>query len=99
MKPFQARLLVLTAVWAQSAIAGAVEPSAIVFDRNVPQDLRNQVLNDITFVGSLEGSGESVLHNEIFGRVGGTTYKRFFEAHVKKAGVQDCGSPNAVACV
>lgn len=71
----------------------------VVFDNNVPQDLRTQVLNDLNFVTTIEGSAETVLHNQIFGRVAGSSYKSFFESHVARAGVQGCGNPNAVACV
>lgn len=73
--------------------------TTVIFDNNVPQDLRTQVLNDLTFIGTLTGSAETVLHNQIFGRVAGQSYKTFFESRVAKAGVQGCGNPNAVACV
>lgn len=73
--------------------------SALTFDRDVPQDIQAQMLADLQFMATLNGSQVSPLHQQIFGDMSGTGYKTWFESRVKSVGMDGCGSPNAVACV
>lgn len=69
------------------------------FDSDVPTDIKNQMIGDLQFINTIQGGTASSLHNQIFGDVDGATYTRFFESRVTAIGLNDCGSPNAVACV
>lgn len=73
--------------------------SGFTFDSDVPQDIQAQMLGDLGFVGGIQGQGASPLHQQIFGGVDGSAYKRFFETRVRSVGMDDCGSAGAVACV
>ncbi len=57
------------------------------------------MIADMNFVGTIQGSATSPLHQQIFGAVNGPTYLQFFDARVKAIGLSGCGDPNAVACV
>lgn len=72
---------------------------AVSFDNNVPEKIQNQMKLDLSFMETIQGSGQTGLHKEIFGAVDGTTYKNFFESHIGSVGKSDCGGGNAVACV
>jgi hypothetical protein len=69
------------------------------FDSDVPAAIKQQMLNDLQFVGTIQGSGVSPLHSQIFGKVSGTDYDNFFSSRVRGVGMNDCGNANAVACV
>lgn len=77
----------------------ALPAFAATFDQDVPADLRKQMVDDLTFMSSLKGEQVTGLHKEIFGAMDGQGYGRFFEERVLKIGMDDCGSPIAVACV
>jgi hypothetical protein len=70
-----------------------------VFDSNVPEEIKNQMLIDMNFIGSVQGSTASGLHQRIFGSVTGQTYLNFFNTRIHKVGKNGCGDKNAVACV
>jgi hypothetical protein len=69
------------------------------FDSDVPAGIQAQMLADLNFVGTIQGSGASGLHQQIFGKVDGPTYTQFFSSRVKKVGMSGCGDAAAVACV
>ncbi len=71
---------------------------AASFDSDVPVDVKNQVLQDLEFMKSLRAEKVSNLHQQIFGDMNGNYYN-WFDSRVKAIGMNDCGSPNAVACV
>jgi hypothetical protein len=85
---------------AQPQAAASIEAAPLLdFDRDVPAEIQTQFKNDLQFMNAIVGGGTSVLHQSIFGAVTGGTYKKFFEDRVRRVGMSDCGSPNAVACV
>jgi len=88
------RLLSLALVFLTPAVS-----FAYTFDADVPRDIQAQMVQDLQFIESIQGSDTSELHRQIFGRVDGPTYTRFFESRVEAIGLNDCGSANAVACV
>jgi len=69
------------------------------FDRDVDASLKQQILNDLEFMGSLKGSKATPLHRKIFGKVDGQSYLRWFDDRVSTVGKNLCGSDTAVACV
>jgi hypothetical protein len=76
-------------------------PAAVapVFDKDVPADLRRQLGQDLTFVGTLAGRKTSSMHNSIFGQMGGPSYLRFFASRIKMVGLYDWDKKPVVACV
>jgi hypothetical protein len=72
---------------------------AYTFDNDVPQAVRNQITNDMAFIKTIQGSSATPLHQQIFGKVDGATYVKFFESRVQGVGMNDCGGGKAVACV
>jgi len=72
---------------------------AVPFDKNVPAEVQEQMLQDIRFMSTIEGTSTSSLHDEIFGEMNGVNYAEFFSSRVKAVGLSTCGNPNAVACV
>jgi len=81
------------------AFAAPVVSFAYTFDSNVPQVTRDEVTQDLAFIGQIQGGTASGLHEQIFGDVNGAVYKKFFESRVTAVGLNDCGSAKAVACV
>jgi hypothetical protein len=73
--------------------------AAYNFDSNVPANIKQQMIEDLQFVTTIEGSQTSGLHQKIFGAMTGATYQSFFENHIEGIGLNSCGSANAVACV
>ena len=69
------------------------------FDSDVPEAIKIQMLNDLRFIGSIQGNKASPLHRKIFGEVDGKNYTQFFESHVRGVGMDNCGDSKAVACV
>jgi len=70
------------------------------FDRNVPENIRTQITEDMNFISQISGGEASYLHGQIFGaEVTGAAYQQFFESRVHAVGMNNCGSSNAVACV
>jgi len=78
---------------------GSAYKGDVAFDSNVPANIKAQMLQDLSFVGTLEGKATSPLHQKIYGKVAGADYSKFFNDRVKGVGMNSCGSPNAVACV
>ena len=72
----------------------------IAFDDDVDPAVRRQMEQDLAFVNDLQGTGQSKLHEQIFGRLYGPDYLRFFETRIKEVGMDDCGGgAGTVACV
>ncbi len=69
------------------------------FDSDVPADIKDQMLADLDFIKTIQGSGATPLHQQIFGSVDGKGYYDWFDARVTAIGMNDCGSAKAVACV
>jgi len=74
------------------------------FDSDVPLEIQKQITTDLIFIKTLKGSVGSSLHQQIFkGPTAtqnlGVTYDKFFSSHMNQIGLDDCGNPNAVACV
>jgi len=72
---------------------------AFTFDNDVPDTIRTQMTQDLTFVKTIQSSTQSDLHKQIFGPVSGKTYEEFFNSRVNSVGLNGCGDPDAVACV
>jgi hypothetical protein len=72
---------------------------AFTFENDVPQNLQNQITQDLAFIGTIQSHNQSDLHKQIFGAVDGATYNKFFNSRVTAIGLNDCGGGNAVACV
>ena len=70
-----------------------------VFERNVPENIKQQTIADLAFIDSLRSGAGSPLHQQIFGTVDGPNYTKFFESRVTHIGMNNCGGGNAVACV
>lgn len=77
----------------------AVASFAVGFDSNVPADVQKQMVQDLEFMTTVHGTGQTGLHAKIFGQLDGATYKSFFENRIKSIGYNSCGGGNAVACV
>lgn len=69
------------------------------FDSEVPMRYRQQLIEDLNWVYSLNGNYTSPLHLDIFGTLNGSSYKSYFENYVKKVGLHDCDGGMSVACV
>ncbi len=77
----------------------ALTAQAVQFDSDVPQAIQNQMTQDLGFMGGVKGVKTSPLHQQIFGKMEGSSYLSWFDSRIKAVGVDDCGSANAVACV
>ncbi|NLO91641.1 MAG: hypothetical protein GX410_06590 [Elusimicrobia bacterium] len=73
----------------------------VPMDSNIPEEVKNQMGEDMNFISTLQGSGATKFHSKIFGQVDGKTYMNYFTSRVKSIGLNSCGGPNsmAVACV
>lgn len=75
------------------------QATALIFDNDVPANIKAQALNDLAFMYTLKGNGQTPFHQEIFNSLSGSSYQLFFESRVLSIGMNDCGSQFAVACV
>ncbi len=89
----------LPILFVAATMAIPMAAQAYTFDRNVPTAVKDQILNDMQFLGALTGNGVTPLHTKIFGSVDGATYGKFFESRVTNVGLNSCGGGSAVACV
>jgi hypothetical protein len=69
------------------------------FDPEVTAPLRAQILDDLKFMSTLQGSNATQYHKNIFGTLSGKTYQKWFYDRVDQVGFSKCGSDIAVACV
>jgi hypothetical protein len=74
-------------------------PNGLQFDSNVEAPLKQQMLNDLSFIGTVQSTKSSPLHMKVFGKVEGATYSKWFQSRIFSIGKNGCGSANAVACV
>ena len=72
---------------------------AYTFDSDVPAAIKNQIVQDMEFIKSIQGDTGTPLHKQIFGNVDGPGYVNFFETRVTAVGMDECGGGKAVACV
>ncbi len=82
-----------------SLVLGQIAFAALKFDKNVPANIQTQMLEDLAFIGQIQGNGQTKFHQEIFAQVDGPTYKTFFETRIFEVGMNACGGGSAVACV
>ncbi|OFZ03524.1 MAG: hypothetical protein A2070_08380 [Bdellovibrionales bacterium GWC1_52_8] len=82
-----------------SALLLPVLASAYTFDKEVPEEIKTQMVNDLSFIDTIEGEKSSALHQQIFGLVNGPVYTQFFNSRVTAIGMNACGGGKAVACV
>lgn len=85
-----------------AALAIAALPltaSAYTFDSDVPADVKNNMIQDMQFMGTIVGDQATGLHQQIFGNVDGKGYVSWFESRVTAVGMNSCGDGKAVACV
>lgn len=80
-------------------MAFGLQAQALTFDRDVPQDIQKQMLQDLAFMNELTGSSQTPFHKEIFREFSGASYKTYFETRITSVGVDSCGGGAAVACV
>jgi hypothetical protein len=69
------------------------------FGKNIPKDVKAQMVNDLEFIKSVQGDVVSPFHEKIFGKMDGQNYYNFFDSRVTYIGFDSCGGGNAVACV
>jgi len=72
------------------------------FGSNVPEKVKNQIVQDLKFMQDIQGSDTSGIHKEIFGELKGSNYVDWFEKRVTYIGLHTCGGGGAskpVACV
>ena len=70
------------------------------FDSNVPAEVRRQMGRDLAFVGAIVGSGATKLHEQVFGKVNGAAYIKWFTSRVKAVGLDEKEKdPSTVAYV
>jgi hypothetical protein len=77
----------------------SVSSFAVDFDGSVPANIQEQMKQDLSFMTTVQGSGQTNLHQKIFGKVDGAAYKSFFENRIDSIGYNSCGGGKAVACV
>lgn len=91
---------VITAALSIVAAVASTQAQAFTFDKEVPQAVRDQITQDLQFMGQMQGETASALHGQIFGgKIDGAAYVNFFDTRVKAVGMNGCGNGNAVACV
>jgi hypothetical protein len=73
--------------------------AALKFDADVQPELKQQILDDFAFIQSIKSSTATPMHQKVFGDVDGANYINWFNKRVFSVGLNDCGNPNAVACV
>ena len=97
MKKFFVSLTVLTGIAIELV---TLKPAfAYTFDSDVPKNIQEQTRQDLEFMNTIQGSGSTPLHTQIFGAVAGSNYKKWFEDRIQGIGMNSCGGGNAVACV
>lgn len=93
------KLFVISVSSLCSSVFIATESRAASFDSNVPSDVKQQMIDDLEFIKSIQGLKTSKLHKDIFGAMDGQNYYNWFDVRVKSIGLNSCGGGNAVACV
>jgi hypothetical protein len=73
--------------------------SQVKFDADVEPALRQQMLGDLDFIAQVKGSRTTPLHQQVFGKLEGANYSKWFDSRIFSIGKNACGGGNAVACV
>jgi hypothetical protein len=76
-----------------------VSSFALTFRSDVPISVKNQMIDDLKFVDQIQGNMQTPFHRSLFGSLKGQNYKVFFEKRISAVAMDDCGSPNTIACV
>lgn len=72
----------------------------IIFMSGVSQEARENLLTDMKFIKSIEGSGGTEVQLKVFGEVNGSNYERYISDRIRYVGSDDCGGTSTVyACV
>ncbi len=87
-----------TAVLAASAASAQVSTS-VNFDPSVPAKTREQLVNDLEFIKTVQGAKASALHRQVFGEMTGANYYSYFDSRVKSVAFDGSMSGGAVAYV
>jgi hypothetical protein len=90
--------VLLTAVLTASAAQSQVSIS-VNFDSSVPAKTREQLLNDLEFIKTVQGTKISPLHRQVFGEMTGANYYSYFDSRVKSVAFDASMSGGAVAYV
>jgi hypothetical protein len=98
MRPWKVLGRVLAPAIALCGLAPVVA-FAYTVDPNVPAAIKQQLGDDLGFMGSIQGDTVSNLHLQIFSKMDGANYQNWFNSRVTAVGMNSCGSSNAVACV
>lgn len=72
---------------------------ALTFDSDVPAALQQQMNQDLSFAGSLQGAKFTPLAQKVYSSFQGPVIRQWFEGRVLSVGLDDCGGNGAVACV
>jgi len=88
-----------TPMWVIALLSIYSSALALQFDANVEPALRNQMLQDLGFIGGVQSTSATPLHQRVFGAVSGPVYRQWFDGRIFSVGKHGCGSANAVACV
>jgi hypothetical protein len=95
---FLSSVLFSVLVFAQTASAGPVR-TQVKFDADVEPSLRQQMLGDLDFIAQVKGARTTPLHQQVFGKLEGANYSKWFDTRIFSIGKNACGGGNAVACV
>ncbi len=93
------KLILLSALILSITSAQAAPKKDVKFDSDVEPALKKQMLDDLSFMNAIQGATASALHQKVFGKVDGATYKTWFNSRITSVGKDTCGSTTAVACV
>lgn len=88
----KAVITILVCLFASNAMA-------LKFESSISPEVKAEILADLNFMNSIQASATTPLHQEIYGPSAGESYQKFFEDRIYYIGLDDCGSPEAVACV
>jgi hypothetical protein len=82
-----------------TTVSAAPIRSQVKFDADVEPALRQQMLGDLGFIAQVKGSRTTPLHQQVFGKLEGANYSKWFDSRIFSIGKNACGGGNAVACV
>jgi hypothetical protein len=82
-----------------SAILFSAPAFAVKFEANVDPALRQQMTDDLNFIGQVQGPQATPLHQKVFGALNGPNYAKWFDSRIVSIGKNACGGGKAVACV
>lgn len=80
-------------------LAGMNAFAELKFDKNVPADIKQQIIEDLEFMSSIQGAAQTPMHAQVFQALDGAKYKAFFDKRITHVGMSSCGGGAAVACV